>query len=835
MNRTYTIGAAPDCDIVIDRANLSGHHARLSQVGRAYVLEDLGSTNGTYIDGVRVKTCAVTPSSRIGFGSYQTDLETLLRAAQYRPTPQPIGAGSFPEQAAPEVAPAATPSVEVVKVGRDMLILGRDPECDVSIADSRVSGRHARVFRNCGRIIIEDIGSANGTFLNGERISWWVLRPEDVVQIGSRAFRFERECDPSAQTVSGARVDLRDVCIDVVDNATGQPLRIIHNISITALPGEIVGVMGPSGSGKTTLLWALAGISVPTGGDILVDGQQLHSAAGTIRKEFAPLVGFAPQDDIVHELLTVEEAVRYSARLRCPTTISALEIEQRVTRAIDNVGLSHKRRTRIGSATTKSLSGGQRKRVSIAMELVTDPPLLLLDEPTSGLSSRDAADLMGMLRRLADEGRTVILTIHQPSYPMFVQMDQVVLLDAGRLAYFGPSAIDIFEFFDVRERQAGAVFDRLAEAEGKGMSPAWPQRYVGSKLFLRSVQGRAQSLSSFTPPDRIPPKLRGGLSTLVLLVRRGLLMKARDKFFWVVAIIVPLLASFLITMVIRTQLDADEPWSFLRAGVEHTYLVVLTIMVCFFGSLSTSLEILYERAVFGRERRSGLGVMPYVGSKAVMYLIPSVLHPAMSLAAFLLLGDALEGDFLSYYLVLVPGFFAAAAAGLCLSAVMRSAEGVVGFAVAYSIVQTVFSAFAPLHVSQGDDAQHKWLEWVATPVTGRWTLNGLVAQSDLCVEGDEADTEKDSPEGDKPNATTDSPAVAPPPATQPTGAPEPPAAPNPTKDCRRSYYEDHGVYPSESSSDRVKREYSYRSVVANSILSLIALIATGLILRRRRG
>ena len=827
-NRQYIIGAAPDCDIVLNRPNMSGHHARLSQVGRAYVLEDLGSTNGTFIDGVRIKTCAVTSASRVAFGSFQTDLDSLLRSVSQAQPQRPPVASPQAVQASPAVqapravqappavqAPLVAPqSADLVKVGANMLIIGRDTECDLCIPDSRVSGRHARVFRNCGRIVIEDIGSANGTFIKGERISWWVLRPDDVVQIGGRAFRFERDGAPVAQTVAGARIDLRDVCIDVTDHATKQPLRIIHNVAFTALPGEIVGVMGPSGSGKTTLLWALAGINAPTVGEVLLDGASLHSGAGTIREDFAPLVGFAPQDDIVHELLTVEEAVRYSARLRCPTSVSGGEIEQRVMKAIADVGLSHKRHTRVGSTTTKSLSGGQRKRVSIAMELVTDPPLLLLDEPTSGLSSRDAADLMTLLRRLADEGRTVILTIHQPSYPMFVQMDQVVLLDAGRLAYFGPSAVDIFEFFDVRERQAGAVFDRLAEGEEKKMNPTWPQRYGASKLFARSVQGRAQSLTAFAPPHRPAANLRGGLSTLALLVQRGLLMKARDKFFWVVAMIVPLLASSLITMVIKTQLESGNTWSLLRASVEHTYLVVLTIMVCFFGSLSTSLEILYERAVFGRERRSGLGVIPYVGSKAVMYFIPAVLHPAVSLGVFLAFGGAIEGNFASYYVVLVPSFFAAAAAGLCLSAVMRSAEGVVGFAVAYSIVQTVFSAFAPLHVSHGEKASSKWLEWVATPVTGRWTLSGLVAQSDICVEGNKAED----------NAAVDS---SKPPEAQPVL--------QPTADCERGYYEDHGVFPADSSEARVRSKYLGRSVAANSILAAAALIATGLVLRSRKG
>jgi ABC transport system ATP-binding/permease protein len=804
-NQQYTVGAQPDCDIVVAQPQVSGRHARLSMAGRVYILEDLGSTNGTFVDGSKIQRCAVTGASRIGLGSFQTDLDTLLKlASQGREAQSPHSPAPQPP-----LRPVAPEAAELVRVGASMLIIGRDSVCDICISEAAVSGRHARVFRNCGRIVVEDIGSANGTFIRGERISWWVLRPEDVVQIGSRTFRFEREETSARQTVTGARIDLRGVGIDVHDQATGQPLRIIHNVSFTALPGEIVGVMGRSGSGKTTLLRVLAGISAPTAGDVLLDGESLHSPAGNIRSELAPLVGFAPQDDIVHELLTVEEAVRYSARLRCAAHVSGAEIERRVSKALEDVGLEDKRHTRIGSATAKSLSGGQRKRVSIAMELVTDPPLLLLDEPTSGLSSRDAADLMALLRRLADEGRTVILTIHQPSYPMFVQMDQIVLLDNGQLAYFGPSAVDVFEFFDVRERQAGAVFDRLAEGEERRLTPTWPERYSTSKLYERTVAARAQTLPSFAAPQRRAQKPRGALTTLAVLIRRGLAMKARDKFFWVVAILVPLLASSLITLVIKTQLGEEGGNWFPRAAVAHTYLVVLTIMVCFFGALSTSLEILYERAVFGRERRSGLRLVPYVGSKALMYLIPAILHPAMSLLIFLGLGGALEGNFPGYYLVLVPAFWAAACAGLCLSALMRSAEGVVGLAVAYAIVQTVFSAFAPLHVSYGKDARHAWLKWAANPVTARWTLNGLVTRSDLCSKGDKAVTEA---------TTAEARASASASVTQ----------------CQRSFYLDHGAYPAEYSDDRVKNSYFNRAIAANSILAAVALIGTGLVLRRRR-
>ncbi len=903
-SRSFLIGAGPGCDIVLDRPKVSGKHARLSQVGRAYVLEDVGSTNGTSVDGVKLTgPCAVRATSRIAFGSYETNLDELLGAkARGADSPRPrdaqphdqgdtwvIGAadeceirvalanisgrharltrvagvyeledlgstngtrvdgeeikkarvdhssgialgshrtslGELLALASPGRAAAEDRHARVVKVGPRMLTLGSDTACDIRIDDKTVSSRHAHVFRNCDRLIIEDGGSVNGTFVNGTNTSSAILQETDTVRIGGSSFRFERE--PTVEgRVEGARLDVRDVSVDVFDQQEGKTKTIIHSVSFTAFPGKIVAVMGPAGSGKTTLVWAIAGVSSPTRGEVLMDRKPLHSAAGTIRDELAPLVGFAPQDDIVHALLTVEEAVRYAGRLRSPADTTDAQLSARVTKAIADVGLAAKSNTRIGSATSKSLSGGQRKRVSIAMELVTDPPVLLLDEPTSGLSSHDAAELMLLLRELADRGRTIFLTIHQPSYPMFVQMDEVVILDAGRLVYFGPTALAAFEFFDVRERQPNALFERLAETKEK---EDWPARYKKSGPYRAFVESRARSLDGFDPPPRPPARRRSQLAMVWVLVARGLVMKRRDKFFWVVAVIVPLVASALISIVIRTQVDAKAEWSPTQASVEHTYLLVLTIMVCFFGSLSSSLEILYERAMLARERRSGLGVVPYVGSKAVLYAIPAVLHPAMSLAVFMGLGNAMEGSFASYYVVLVPSFFATASAGLCLSAAMGSAEGVVGLAVAFSIVQTVFSAFVPLHLSVGKEPKHAWLDRVSRPITARWTLGGLVTRSDICVKGDkeeEPSTKKLSDHADD-VITADDPTKV---VLQKT------ADAQFVDRCKTQFYEDHGVYPADSGSSRLSARYRNEAVGANVILSAMALIATGLILKRKRG
>jgi hypothetical protein len=375
------------------------------------------------------------------------------------------------------------------------------------------------------------------------------------------------------------------------------------------------------------------------------------------------------------------------------------------------------------------------------------------------------------------------------------------------------------------------------------------------------------------------------------------LLKARDKYFWIVAVLVPLVVAGLFALVLGAQLGSDPCTTteeHTRAGVEHSYLLVLTIMACFFGALSSSLEILRERAVLARERRSGLGLLPYLASKAWLFVIPALTHPLASLSVLHLAGGALEGELVRHYLVLVPGFFAAACAGLCISAAVGSAEGVIGLSVSYAIIQTVFSVFAPLSITVGQDAHHEFLRWAAAPITARWTLSGLVSQSDLCRpwadEGKEDEvpaqgpkepartvaTERrptelkpDLPAGELTAASgsqSSDPKHAPllpelnlpanPPQDPPLGAraeasmlpsggpsqckPQDPCQPDVcmkdqffSERCRKNYYLDHGISDAEKSSERTDPLHLVSSVGMNSLLALVALVGAGLLLRRK--
>ncbi len=291
------------------------------------------------------------------------------------------------------------------------------------------------------------MGSANGTFINGRRITGATsAKFGDVIGLGSL------QLEVTAKGLRRRREAKIGVVIDVAHLVVDVPgRRLLDDVSLTILPAEFVGLMGPSGAGKTTLMSAMNGYAQPTAGQVLIDGQDLYAYFD----EFSTLLGYVPQDDIMHRELTVGQALYYTARLRMPPGVTTHDIQSRIADVLQQLGLEGTAGTLIGSPERKGISGGQRKRVNLAMELLTDPAVLFLDEPTSGLSSEDSLRVMTLLRQLADSGKSILLTIHQPSLDAYRLMDHLVVIskdpqgtDPGRLVYYGPAYPDAITFFN---------------------------------------------------------------------------------------------------------------------------------------------------------------------------------------------------------------------------------------------------------------------------------------------------------------------------------------------------------------------------------------------------
>ncbi len=478
------IGRASDNDVVLDYPMISAHHARIVKSGAQSVLEDLGSSNGTAIGhpAHKIQQAPLSPGDVVFLGSFRIPADRLLAA-------QPD--------------PANRPSAAVAFQGEE-LVFGRSPDCDQVLNYPMISTRHARLYRLGATILIEDLGSSNGTFVNGKRVRRPTpVRPGDVIGLGSYTFTLTAPDANNHYTLQ--RRDYRgDVTLEARDVGIAVPGRqLIEGVSLTIFPSEFVGLMGPSGAGKTTFMNALNGYTEPNEGEVLINGISLYENFD----QFRLALGYVPQDDILHPQLTVGQALYYSARLRLPSDYSRADLKARIAQVLEQLGLTGTEDVLIGSAEKKGISGGQRKRVNLAMELLTDPLVLFLDEPTSGLSSEDALMVMKLLRHLADQGKTILLTLHQPSLEAYRQMDNLTVIsrdarsaDPGRLAYYGPAYPDAIDFFNPADKEPPGLSrrsatkltpDEVMRNLARRSTAEWVARYQESSYHSDYVASRA--------------------------------------------------------------------------------------------------------------------------------------------------------------------------------------------------------------------------------------------------------------------------------------------------------------------------------------------------------
>ena len=353
---------------------------------------------------------------------------------------------------------------------RNGLVLGRGQEADVQIADAVVSRCHAKIEGGLNGWVIIDQGSKTGSRVNGRLFQRHRLVFGDVVEIGSSSFQFDGLRLIPVGKKRGAGLSAESLVKTVRRHA------ILNDISLDIRAETFVGILGTSGAGKSTLLDCLSGIRPFTRGRVLMNGLELHSPDNSVA------FGYVPQDDIVHADLKVAEALHFAARIRLPGDVPATEIKKLVSRTIEQLGLQA--RTDVVIA---QLSGGQRKRVSIAAEVLARPSILFLDEPSSGLDPATESKLMEMLRDLANIGCTVICTTHvMENVYLF---DQILVLTGGRLVYSG-APTDARSHFDI-DRFA-SLYDRLDEHSPEFWVAKYPVSSRQRRLLLlkRRMQTR---------------------------------------------------------------------------------------------------------------------------------------------------------------------------------------------------------------------------------------------------------------------------------------------------------------------------------------------------------
>lgn len=561
----------------------------------------------------------------------------------------------------------------VIRIDTGTLVVGRTPDNDLAIDHPLISRHHVRFERSGGRWMVTDLGSTNGTYVNGQRISATAgLTAGDVVDLGgSRLVLLDEHSLERRDYRGNTRIEAQGLAI----SAGGR--RLLEDVSLTLVPSELVGLMGPSGAGKTTLMTALNGYLPPSSGLVLFNGHDLYASFDRFRLG----IGYVPQDDILHGELTVGEALYFTARLRLPDDTTNVEIARRIDRVLSQLGIAHIRDSLIGTPTHKVVSGGERKRVNVAMELLNEPSVLFLDEPTSGLSSEDALAVMQCLRELAREGRTILLTIHQPSREVFRLMDNLAVVsrdvksgDPARLVYYGPAYPEAIRFFNPTkqlppEPSPEGVLRGLAERP----TAEWLHRYRESALSQRFVTQRAGQSGIRGTAGPASPKPPSALRQALVLFRRGLLLKTRDLSNSSILLAQAPIIAVLLVLIFGGASRATGAEAQQSGAATVTTLFLMNIAAMWFGCSNAAREIVAEWAVFSRERMTGLRLPAYLAAK--LGLLSCIgLTQCVLLLLIAGLGVRVDAPRQPLLAALFLSALVGSALGLLISALARSSE-----------------------------------------------------------------------------------------------------------------------------------------------------------------
>ncbi|HBE82938.1 MAG TPA: FHA domain-containing protein [Pyrinomonadaceae bacterium] len=639
------LGRDPSCNVVFDAssATVSRKHAEIIAGHDQLSVVDNNSFNGTLVNGHRISartTLSDGDTIQLGMGGPR-----LCVVSAARPTPEvaarvqhaiapPTQLNAPTDPISSKTMVVSLQSVAGSARGKEFnepqllmtasfpqtgtLIIGRDESNDIRLDGLQISKRHAKLIRTSAGIGVEDLGSTNGVFINGSRVTRGEVSFSDSIQIGSFVIRVDQGHQVLVyDTRSKTRIDVIGVMTEVKDRSRGGKVRLLDEVSLSIKPNEFIGLIGPSGAGKSTLIEALNGVRPATSGSVLINKLDLYRHFDSLKQA----IGYVPQDDIIHRELTVYRTLYYVAKLRLSRDVTSNEIAKMIDEVLDVTGLAERRDTPV-----RQLSGGQRKRVSIAVELVTKPSVIFLDEPTSGLDPATEGKIMRLFKQIADSGRTVVMTTHaMGNVKLF---DKIVVLVRGRLVFYGEpddalKHLGVKNFDELYRRlddpsETGAdsrdSIDRVSAIERT--ADELKRKYQATPQFKELIEEPLKELSAGHASGTAKRRRLGVFGSIrqwLTLSRRYIevLLKDRSNLFILLAQ-APIIAAM--TYLI---MGAEQPRDFV-------YFVV-SLVALWFGTSVAAREIIRERPIYKRERMFNLGILPYLGSKIfVLGLIVSV-------------------------------------------------------------------------------------------------------------------------------------------------------------------------------------------------------------------
>ncbi len=674
QNQRVRFGSAPDNDLVVQppSCTVSGHHGVISMTGGWCIIRDTNSTNGLYLNGVRQTECRVAPGDVISIGVPGRGATRCVM-----------------------VVSAAGQVWNVFSLVRNKDIsIGRLEDNDLSLPDPTVSSHHAILTFDGVSWTITDLASTNGTKINGRYITQPTpLYSGSSISFGNAQVVYLEGCLLMSGARHGVDIDARDL---VRYRKNGKVTRITtDHISLHIKRGDFVAIVGGSGCGKSTLLNELNGSEPADEGTVALDGTDLYANYKMMKSS----IGYVPQQDIVYDNLRLEDMLKYAAKLRMQSDTTPAERAKRVEEVIALLELDGVRQNYIGK-----LSGGQKKRASIAVELLADPRLLFLDEPTSGLDPGIERKLMRSLADMAREGRTIVLVTHTTLNLHLC--DQVVFLGAGgKLCYAGnpQEALPFFgvsDFVDVYPKidENPAFWEQKFAARG-GQPQATARPGEGGIGGKRSIGFMRQFL---TLSARYAKLMCNDRARLLLMVLQA-----------------PLLAGLINIVAGSGVFDICEDTKF--------YLFALSCAAFWVGIFDSIQEICKENNILQRECDGGLSIGAYLSSKVLVLSVLCLIQTLLLVAGLIVSMGTPKSAFVSPTLELVISTYLTVLSAMCLgllvSALFRSPDKALALAPILILPQILFSGIA----FELNDITEK----ISYAINCRWAIEALGTTADL--------------------------------------------------------------------------------------------------------
>lgn len=672
-----TLGRADENDIALTSPIVSSRHAKFVLDGNACMLYDCQSTNGLYVENERI-------------GSARLQTGNIIRITS---------GGNSAEQSVLILFGVEGKSSGWQRLDfddRQQISVGRGEYCDICLDNSNVSKNHIFISAAADGYLLKVGRRANGVIVNGVEVhKECSLKEKDIILLANTKLVFS-SMGVSYQTYDdGIRVDANDI-VKTVSTSKGK-LDIVSHINLSIGQGEFVAIIGGSGAGKSSFMNCISGYSRPTSGQVLVNGDDLYDNYETLKQ----IIGYVPQADIVYDTLTVQGMLNYAAQLRMPRDTTRQERKEKIAEVISMVELEGREKFLI-----KNLSGGQRKRVSIAVELLSDPKLFYLDEPSSGLDPGTEEKLMETLQRMSRTGKTIILITHNT---MNIHLcDKIIFLGkGGKLCYFGTPK-DAYDFFGVE--QLAQVYNMVTDD-----SESWQQRFEERYGERQETYAESSNVNAKVPYRGAVKRQTG------ILTKRYFSLMFHDVKRLILLLCQAPLLGFLMYLV------ADEN---LYEQYEITKAILFAFSCCAFwiGILNSIQEVCKERTVLKREYLSGLSLSAYILSKFIVLGFFCLLQAGLLLGTVnALIGLPKEGILFSAafecYITTFLTALSATAMGLFVSSLFYNADRAMTVAPILLMPQILFSGLA--FTLQGV------IEKVSYVVNCRWAMEAYGSIANL--------------------------------------------------------------------------------------------------------